>query len=110
MAIIFLGFATAAVVHPAHAPEITRIERAAREKVDENNSMVQSLVNAGYALEQSIDAVDRYPTVKAAMEYLDKMEDDEDEDKEGDNGAIPVIVGRLLSREDSQDDATEWFV
>ena len=71
--------------------------------------MVQDLVNAGYTLEQSIDAVDRYPTVRAAMEYLNKMEDDEDEDEDA-NGAIPVVVGRLLSREDSQDDATEWFV
>jgi hypothetical protein len=101
------SFATAAIVYPAHAPEITRIERAAREKVDENNSMVQDLVNAGYAMEKSIDAVDRYPTVKAAMEYLDKMEDDEDEDKD-DSGVIPVVVGRLPS-EDSQDDTiSEW--
>lgn len=53
--------------------EIITVESEMQEPVDDNHSAVQALVDAGYDVEQSIDAVEKYETVGAAMEYLDQQ-------------------------------------
>lgn len=58
--------------------EIVTVESEMQEPVDDNHSAVQALVSAGYNVELSIDAVEKYETVDAAMEYLDQQVLDDD--------------------------------
>lgn len=83
------------------APKIIVIKKAAKEAIDETNAIVVDLVSAGYTVEQSIDAVDRYGTLEAALTRLEM--DEEGEEEEGEAGVIPVLYRQQISREDSED-------
>ena len=78
------------------------IEKAAKEAIDENNAIVADLVSAGYTLERSMDAVDRYGTLDAALEHLGEEEEDDEP------GVIPSLNSRQYSREDSKDANMDW--
>ena len=54
----------------SNTPGIIHIEVAQKPLVDKYNPIVAELVSAGFAVEQSIDAVKNYETLDAAMEYL----------------------------------------
>lgn len=75
--------------------------------MDENNSIVADLVNAGFPVDRSVDAVAKYETLEAALEHLEMMEEGEDEEEEN---VIPVSVKTQLSREDSRgaDRQIDW--
>ena len=60
----------------SNTPGIIQIEVAQKPLVDKYNPTVAELVSAGFVVEQSIDAVKRYETLDAAMEYL--MSSDEE--------------------------------
>ena len=45
-----------------------------KQPVDEFDPTVQELVEAGYSMEQSIEAVERHEDVKGAMDYLLRLE------------------------------------
>ena len=62
--------------------EIVTVQSEMQEPVDENHAVVQDLISAGYAVEQSIDAVEKFETLEAAMEYLDQLVLDEDNEKD----------------------------
>ncbi len=62
--------------------DIVTVESEMPEQVDEHHSVVQDLVSAGYTVEQSIDAVEKYETLDAAMEYLDQQVLDEDVERD----------------------------
>lgn len=84
---------------------IIEIEEAFREAVDEDHSVVKDLVLAGYSLEQSIDAVENYGTLDAALEYLGTIYLDEEETDLFSN------YQPQLSHEDSQpNDSIIWSV
>lgn len=78
------------------------------EPVDECNSVVVELVKAGFTLEQSIKAVEKYRTLEASLEYLDKSAFDEDEEVEED--LIPTSSSHQLPLEESHPDGfkMEW--
>ena len=78
-------------------PRIITVEKTIREPVDENNSIVLDLVNAGFPVDMSVDAVAKYETLEAALEHLEMMEEEGDEEEER---LIPVKT--QLSREDSR--------
>ena len=75
---------------------IIQVQSAIQEPVDENNSVIKELIGAGYSVEQSIVAVERYETLEGALAYL---EDEAMKEIEEDNDLIPSTC---LSREDSQ--------
>ena len=79
-------------------PRIVTVEKTIREPVDENNSIVLDLVNAGFSMDMSVDAVAKYETLEAALEHLEMMEQEGDEEEER---VIPVSYKTQLSREDS---------
>ncbi len=62
--------------------DIAVVESEMQEQVDENHPVVQDLVSAGYTVEQSIDAVEKYEILDAAMDYLDQQALDEDDEKD----------------------------
>lgn len=80
------------------------IEKAAKEAIDENNAIVADLVSAGYTLEQSIDAVDRYGTLEAALDHLGEEDGEEDDEPE----VIPSLSSRQFSRDESKDADMDW--
>lgn len=89
---------------------IMKIEAATRDTIDENHFVVKDLVSAGFSAEQSIDAVEKYGTLEAALSYLevDDMEEEEEVGKE-----LFSSTHKQLSREDSQPEDTfvmKWFV
>jgi hypothetical protein len=88
----------------ASDPRIVVVEKASRELVDENNAIVKDLVSAGYTVEQSIEAVDTYETLEAALDYLEMGEEEE----EGEHGVIPIRCNIQISREDSEEAARDW--
>ena len=53
--------------------EIVTVQSEMQGPVDDNHRAVQALVSAGYNVEQSIDAVEKYETIDAAMGYLDQQ-------------------------------------
>ncbi len=83
------------------APRIIRIERIAKEPVDESHPAVIELVKAGYSEKQSVEAVAMYGTLEAAMDHMADTSDEEDEEDEPD--LIPS-ARRQFSREDSLPD------
>lgn len=89
------------------SPGIVTLKTSIREPVDENNTIVLDLINAGYPVDKSVDAVTKYETLEAALEHLQMMED-EVEDNEGE--VIPVATRKQFSREVSQEDnfQIEW--
>lgn len=96
----YIGSVVIALSPHSSAPKIVVVDMAAKETIDENNATVVDLVSAGYTVEQSIDAVDRYGTLEAALNHLEMDEVDE----EAEAGVIPVpYYDQQLSREDSQD-------
>ncbi len=96
---MYTGSGVAAVSPRASsASQIIVIEIAVNEPIDENNSVVVDLVSAGYSVQESIDAVDKYGTLEAALSYLEMDDDDQEE-----NGVILTSNQRQFSREDSQD-------
>ena len=78
---------------------IRQIQSAIQEPVDENNSIVKELIGAGYSMEQCIEAVERHETLEGALEYLEELALDEEEDE---RDLIPSTYKHQLSREDSQ--------
>lgn len=94
----YAGSAVATSPQASSAPRIIVIEKAPEEIVDENNPIVLKLKSAGYTLEQSIDAVDKYGELKAALEYLEMEQEVEMEDEPD---VIAVPQDRQISREDS---------
>ena len=88
------------VVSPqaSSGPRIIMIEKTAEETVDENNPIVLDLVSAGYTVEQSIDAVEKYRTLEAALNYLETGGEVEEE---GEPDVISVLQHQQISREDS---------
>jgi hypothetical protein len=81
------------------------IEKATKEAVDEDHAVVVELVSAGFTVEQSIDAVDRYGTLEAALSYLEEDEEREDEDEAG---VIPVPHSRQFSMEAPKSIDMDW--
>lgn len=92
-------------------PRIIKIERIAKEPVDENHPDVIALVKAGYSEKQSIDAIDKYGTLDVAMNHMadtSDEEDDDDNDDEEEPDLIPSVM-RQFSREESfTDDEINW--
>ena len=82
--------------------EVVTIESEMEEPVDENHPVVKDLVSANYTLEQSIDAVERYETLEAAIDYLDQQALDDDGD---DDDVIPSK--RNYKKQSSDDDHFE---
>lgn len=84
--------------HATSLPEITVIDKTAKETVDENNAMVVDLVSAGYSIDESIDAVDKYGTLEAALTHLEMDEEEEEEGgallpqlyREDSDGVVPI--------------------
>ena len=74
--------------------QLNYIERPVMEPLDENNSIIQDLMNAGYSLEKSINAVKKCETLNAAFDYLQGEDDDTKGEEE---------VDRKFIREDSED-------
>lgn len=62
---------------PALTPKVKTIVRQA---IDEFHPHVQTLLEAGYDLESSIEAVDRFGDVEVAMNYLDSRDEDSSEE------------------------------
>ena len=79
-------------------PRIIKIERIAKELVDENHPDVIKLVKAGYCEKRSMDAIARYGTLEAAMDYMADNSDEEDDAEEPD---LIRSTMRQFSREDS---------
>lgn len=89
---------------------IRRIEMAVREPVDEANLSVLDLESAGYTVEESIGAVEKYGTLEAALIHL-QMSTFEKDDAEGETGVIPLPYQHQLSKDDSQEDFNiEWYL
>lgn len=88
--------------------DIVTIETEMQEQVDENHPIVKELISAGYTVERSLDAVDKYETLDAAMNYLDQQDLDEDEEKD----LIPFRPGynQQASNDDllPSDDKIAW--
>ena len=57
-----------------------KLEKIYRCVVDELNPIVQQLLEAGYTLEESIEAVHLYGTLGPAMDYLDAKDMSGDDD------------------------------
>lgn len=57
---------------------IRQIEAQPQLPIDRKNPTVQQLCSAGFSEEQSMEAVERYDTLEAAMEYLMSLDDDDD--------------------------------
>lgn len=76
--------------------------------MDENNSTVIDLVSAGYTVEQSIDAVDKYGTLEAALSYLE-MSAEEENEGQSETTCIPLPCKRQLSGEED-DFNIDWYV
>lgn len=83
-------------------PRIIKIERIAKEPVDEKHPAVIELVKAGYSEKQSIDAIAKYGTLEAAMDHMADTSDEEDDANE-EPDLIPSVT-RQFSREDSLPD------
>jgi hypothetical protein len=79
-------------------PRIIKIERIAKELVDESHPDVLALVKSGYHEEQSIDAIAKYGTLEKAMDHMADTSDEEEDEEESD--LIPSTM-RQFSREDS---------
>ncbi len=79
-------------------PHVIRIERIAKEPVDENHPDVIALVKAGYPEKQSIEAIAKYGKLEVALDHMADSSDDEDEEDEME--LIPSTM-RQFSREDS---------
>lgn len=58
----------------AHTPRI-EIHVTQKQPVDEFDPTVQELVEAGYSMEQSIEAVEHHEDVMGAMDYLIRLEE-----------------------------------
>ena len=56
---------------------IREVEAQPQLPVDRNHPVVQQLYSAGYSEEECIDAVEKFETVEAAMEYLMSQGDEE---------------------------------
>ena len=56
---------------------IRQIEAQPQLPIDRKNPTVQQLCSAGFSEEQSMEAVERYDTLEAAMEYLMSQDDDD---------------------------------
>ena len=56
-----------------HSPRV-EIHVTQKEPVDEYHPTVQQLLDAGYDVEQSIEAVERHEGVQEAMDYLLSLE------------------------------------
>ncbi len=97
---------------------IINIEAPIREPVNENHPVVVELLSADYALEESIDVVERCEsyghdktldtdrTLESALEYLARLTEEDGE------GELLPSTERHLSREDSQtleDLNMEWY-
>lgn len=65
----------------------TKIKTVVRQVVDEFHPHVQTLLEAGYDLEPSIQAIDQFGDPEAAMNYL------ESNDKDSDKGGIFQQIG-----------------
>ena len=81
----------------ASAPQIQITEVVVREPINENHPFVVKLVSAGFAVEKCINAVNKYKTLDASLDYLEM--------DEGDRCETPA----QFSREDSQDSfSMDW--
>lgn len=81
-------------------PRIIKIERIAKELVDETHPLVIQLVEAGYRVKQSIDAIAKYRTLEAAMDHMVDTSDSEEEDDDDEPELIPSAK-KQFSRLDS---------
>ena len=77
--------------------DIVTVETEMQEQVDENHTIVKELISAGYTVERSLGAVNKYDTLDAAMNYLDQQDLDD-----GENDLIPFRPG--YSQQASNDD------
>lgn len=78
--------------------DIITVQSEMQEPVDEDHAVVKELVSAGYPVDQSIDAVEKFDTLESAMEYLDQQVLDEDDERD----LIPS--GPSYKRQASNDD------
>ena len=62
--------------------DIITMQSEMQEPVDEDHATVKELVSAGYTVDQSIDAVEKFDTLDSAMEYLDQQVLDEDDEQD----------------------------
>lgn len=85
-------------MHVGSSFEIVTVESEMQEQVDEHHPVVQDLVSAGYTIEQSIDAVEKYETLDPAMEYLEQQVLEADDERD----LIPSRPG--YSQQASNDD------
>ena len=56
----------------SHTP-IHELEAQPQPPIDRNHPVVRKLFSAGYSEEESIDAVEKFETLEAAIEYLYQM-------------------------------------
>ena len=68
-------------LHVSNPTTIT-VQKIYRSTIDESHSIVQQLTEAGYTLEQSIEAVRLHKTLGAAMDYLDAKNTSDDSEDE----------------------------
>lgn len=62
--------------------DIITVQSEMQEPVDEDHAVVKELVSAGYTVDQSINAVEKFDTLESAMEYLDQQVLDEDDEQD----------------------------
>lgn len=60
--------------------DISHIDMSGKELVDENHPDVAALIRAGYTVDESIRAVEKCGTRKAALHYLEMLESGVDEE------------------------------
>ena len=72
-----------------------------KEAVDEYHPTVQQLVDAGYNMERSIDAVEHYEVLEEAMDYLLNLEEG-GEIFHGSTSVLPVERHQYQEEEESQ--------
>ena len=64
---------------PEDPGDIPKIKPVIRQIVNEFHPDVQTLLEAGYDLEPSIQAIDHFGDIEAAMNYLDSRDEDSNE-------------------------------
>lgn len=85
---------------------VMKVERIAKELVDENHPGVVKLVKAGYDMKKSIDAISKYGTLEEAMDHMEDTSDGEDDDEEPD--LIPSFMRQFSKEGSGSDYEIDW--